>query len=90
VLKAIVDEGEAEAIALALERGELLIIDDLKGRKLARRLCLRIIGTLAILKAMKLKGLIEEIKPVIEKLRSKGFYLDNDLVDKLLIDVGEK
>jgi len=90
VLKAIVDEGEAEAIALALERGELLIIDDLKGRKLARRLGLKIIGTLAILKAMKLKGLIEEIKPVIEKLRKKGFYLDNDLVGKLLIDVGEK
>jgi len=39
---------------------------------------------------MKLKGLIEEIKPVIEKLRKKGFYLDNDLVDKLLIDVGEE
>jgi len=60
VLKAIVDEGEAEAIAL--ERGELLIIDDLKGRKLARKLGLKIIGTLVILKAMKLKGLIGEIK----------------------------
>lgn len=39
---------------------------------------------------MKLKGLIEEIKPVIEKLRKKGFYLNNDLIDKLLKDMEEK
>ena len=50
-------------LALALERGNLLIIDDLKGRKLARRLGLKIIGTLGLFKTMKLKGLIEEIKP---------------------------
>jgi len=89
-LKTIVDEGEAEAIALALERSNLLIIDDLKGRKLARRLGLKIIGTLGLLKTLKLKGLIEEIKPVIEELRKKGFYLSNDLIDKLLRDVEEK
>lgn len=41
VLKTIVDEGEAEAITLALEKNTLLIIDDLKGRKVARRLCLK-------------------------------------------------
>ena len=90
VLKTIVDEGKAEAIALALERGNLLIIDDLKGRKLARRLGLKIIGTLGLLKTMKLKGLIKEVKPVIEKPRKKGFYLSNDLIDKLLRDMGEK
>ncbi len=90
VLKTIVDEGEAEAIALALERNNLLIIDDLKGRKLARRLGLKIIGTLGLLKTTKLKGLIKEIKPVIEKLRKKGFYLSNNLIDKLLRDTGEK
>ncbi len=77
-------------LALALERGNLLIIDDLKGRKLARRLGLKIIGTLGLFKTMKLKGLIEEIKPVIEKLRKKGFYLSNDLIDRLLRDMGEK
>ncbi len=89
VLKTVVDEGEAEAIALALEKGHVLIIDDLKGRKLARRLGLRIIGTLGLLKVMKLKGLVREVKPFIEKLIEKGFYIDEDLVKKLLSDVGE-
>ena len=90
VLKTVVDEGEAEAIALALEKNKLLIIDDLKGRKLARRLGLRIIGTLGLLKTMKLKGLLGEVKPVIERLKEEGFYLSSDLVDRLLRDLGEK
>ena len=89
VLKTIVDEGEAEAITLALEKNSLLIIDDLKGRKAARRLGLEIIGTLGVLKAMKLKGIIREVKPFIERLREKGFYISDDLVNKLLSDIGE-
>ena len=52
VLKTIVDEGEAEAMTLALEKSDLLIIDDLKGRKVARRLGLEIIGTLGLLKKL--------------------------------------
>lgn len=89
VLKTIVDEGEAEAITLALEKNSLLIIDDLKGRKAARRLGLEIIGTLGVLKAMKLKGIVREVKPFIERLREKGFYISDDLVNKLLSDIGE-
>jgi len=89
VLKTIVDEGEAEAITLALEKNSLLIIDDLKGRKVARRLGLEIIGTLGVLKAMKLKDVIGEVKPFIERLREKGFYISDDLVNKLLSDIGE-
>ncbi len=89
VLKTIVDEGEAEAITLALEKNSLLVIDDLKGRKVARRLGLRIIGTLGVLKAMKLKGIVREVKPFIERLKEKGFYISDDLVNKLLSDIGE-
>ena len=90
VLETVVDEGEAEAIALALEKGSLLVIDDLKGRKLARRLGLRIIGTLGLLKTLKLKDLIKEVKPAIKRLKEKGFYINNNLVDSLLRDLGEK
>lgn len=89
VLKTIVDKGEAEAITLALEKSNLLIIDDLKGRKVARRLGLEIIGTLGVLKAMKLKDILREVKPFIERLREKGFYISDDLINKLLSDIGE-
>ncbi len=48
VLKTIVDGDGAEALTLALEKNSLLIIDDLKGRRMARKLGLEIIGTLGI------------------------------------------
>jgi predicted nucleic acid-binding protein len=47
-----IDEGEASAIALALEsEPSLLIIDDNKGRKVARKLGLNLTGSLGILKS---------------------------------------
>ena len=46
----IADAGEASAIALAAEnQPSLLIIDDLKGRKLAQKLNLTITGTLGLI-----------------------------------------
>jgi len=42
------------------------------------------------LKITKLRGLIREIKPAIKRLWREGFHLSNDLIDKLLIDLGEK
>lgn len=49
-----VDAGEASAIALALEMElPLLILDDLKGRKLASSLNLRYTGTLGVLVTAK-------------------------------------
>lgn len=50
VLQSSLVVGEASAIALALERKDfLLIIDELKGRKLATGLGLTITGTLGVL-----------------------------------------
>ncbi len=48
LLKQLLDEGESEAIALALERKSKLIIDEKKGRKIAMRQGLEIIGLLGI------------------------------------------
>lgn len=38
---------------------------------------------------MKLKGIVREVRPFIERLREKGFYISDDLVSKLLSDIGE-
>ena len=55
---------------------------------MARRLGLEIIGTLGLLKVMKLKGIIRK-KPFIGRLRGKEFYISDDLVNKPLSDVEE-
>ena len=58
VLLADLDEGEAEVIALAIELGaDRVLLDDLDGRRLARRIGLIPVGTLGILLCGPAKGL---------------------------------
>lgn len=64
------DIGEAEAIILALElNAELLLLDERRGRKVAKNLGIKqITGLLGVLLEAKQKGLISKIKPVIDQL----------------------
>jgi predicted nucleic acid-binding protein len=45
----------------------LLIINDLKGRKFAKEIGLKITGTLGVIIESKLAGHITSVKPIIEK-----------------------
>lgn len=80
-----IDKGEASAIALAKEMDNpLLILDDLKARKLAKKLNLKITGTLGIIHKAKEIGAIKYIKPIIEKLRETNFRISENIVQELL------
>ena len=82
VIELHVDRGEASAIALAMEYEDiLLILDDLKARKLARMLGLTITGTLGVINKAKSLELIKKIRPLIEKLKDAGFRISDDIVD---------
>lgn len=79
-------KGESSAIALASEFSDcLLIIDDLKARKTAQKLGLKVIGTLGLLVDAKLKGNIPSIKPFLEKIKQTNFRISNQL-ENLLLD----
>lgn len=85
ILEATVDKGEASAIALALEYDNcLLIIDDLKGRKLAKELKIQITGTLGILVDAKLRGHIKSVKNILQKIKSTNFRLTQELETNIL------
>jgi predicted nucleic acid-binding protein len=80
-----VDIGEASAIALAAEKdGALLILDDLKARKLARRLGMSFTGTLGVINKAKELGIINKIKPLVEQLRETDFRVSENIVENLL------
>jgi hypothetical protein len=86
----LVGRGEAEAMALAQAHpGSLLLLDDLRSRKLAERLHLRRIGTVALLARAKRAGMIQTLRPVLEALQAQGVYIRKELIDAALREVGE-
>jgi uncharacterized protein len=90
VLLADLDEGEAEAIVLALEVGaERIVMDDLDGRRLARRVGLRPIGTLGLLLAARRRGELASLREEIERLRREGFRVSDSVVQAILVEAGE-
>ena len=89
VLRLVVDDGEAEAIALALEKGWQLIVDDRKARSWAKRLGIRIIGTAGVLIRAKQAGLIPSVKPLLEAMQQEGFRMDPVLMAEVLRLAGE-
>lgn len=89
-LPRVLDPGEREAIALALElKAERVILDDLPARLVAEKLGLPVIGVLGILLACKLKGLISAVNPSLEALRATGFHFTPALAEWLLAEAGE-
>jgi len=89
-LNILVDLGEAEAIALGQEISDcILLLDDSQARKVAKRLNLRIVGTIGLLLRAKRMGLIGEIRPCIERLQSSGIYIRQGLIDAVLVEADE-
>jgi len=84
------DEGEAEVIVLAEElHANLIILDDNLARQIARLRGFKITGTLGILMAAKQQGLLPAVKPFLDRLRANGFWLNTDLYNRVLTQVGE-
>ena len=84
-LETQVDRGEASAIALASEHEDaLLILDDLKARKLAKELNFKITGTLGMIHKAKQLSVIEKVKPVIDDIQKTNFRISDKIVKELL------
>lgn len=84
------DEGERAVIAQALqERVTSIATDDMAARRLARRLGLEPIGTVGLLLAAKKRGMLPSLQDEIERLRTLGFWITDDLVHQALREAGE-
>jgi predicted nucleic acid-binding protein len=89
-LETQVDYGEASAIALASQYEDvLLLLDDLKARKLATRLNFKITGTLGIIHKAKQISVIDKVKPLIEKLLTTDFRVSENIIEEILKLNGE-
>ncbi len=85
------DRGEAEAIALAVEReADLLLLDERKARAVARRLERPVIGVLGVLVEAKRRQLLPAVRPVLDELLTRaGFRISGSLRSRVLQETGE-
>lgn len=88
-LQADLDPGEAEAIALAERLGATLLIDERKGRRIARASGIRVRGTVGVLILASERGLIPAIRPDLDALIAAGFHVSGTLYADALRLAGE-
>lgn len=79
-----VDEGESEAIVLAIqESADLILLDEYDARELARNHGLKITGVIGILLKANKIGKIQDPVYHLDKLKKSGFWISDELYEKV-------
>ena len=75
------DQGEAEAIVLALDiKADYVLMDETLGRQIAVTYHLQPLGLLGVLVLAKHKGLIGAVAPLMDRLQLEAnFFIDRHL-----------
>jgi predicted nucleic acid-binding protein len=78
----MLDPGEAGVIqtALAERIPTQVLIDEKKGRKVARLYGLQVFGTARLLVEAKQAGLIDSVGQAMQAMRSNGYWIDEKIV----------
>ena len=89
-LARLLDPGEAEAIALAeQEAARFLLVDDARGRRIARSRDIAVVGVAGVLLAAKSRGEIPAVGPILEALSNTGYRLSHRLIAAVLARADE-
>ena len=81
------DRGESEAIKYAADnKADLVLIDEISGRRAAKMMHLNCIGSLGVLVAAYKSKYISEkaVKAALEQMKSSNMYFDDKLIDSVL------
>jgi predicted nucleic acid-binding protein len=83
------DAGEAQALALANALNCPVLIDERRGRTVAKQMNISIVGTVGLLVKAKQEGLIVELKKYLSEMTEHGYRLSPALIRQALEVVGE-
>jgi predicted nucleic acid-binding protein len=87
--KALLDEGESQALALATKLQCGILIDERFGRMVAKQHDIPVIGVMAILLQAKASGKIKAVKPLIDTLLQCDYRLSKRVINLVLAKAGE-
>lgn len=76
------DAGETQAILLASELGCPVLMDEKRGRAVAKRSEVPVLGTVGLLLAAKQEGLIEAINPLLNQMLAHEYRLAGSLIEQ--------
>jgi uncharacterized protein len=84
------DAGEAAVLQLAQEQQvPWVCIDERRGRQMALAVGLKVVGSLGLLLRAKREGLVEAVRPYVERLQSYGVWYRPELLERVLDAAGE-
>lgn len=87
---AYLGRGEAEVLTLSKEKkAQLILMDEKKARKAARRAGFEVIGVLGLLLTAKHRRLIQAVRPFVEELMKQGFRLSKKVAERALREADE-
>jgi len=90
-LRLDLDWGEAEAIALALDKGiSAIIMDERDGRTTAKAMGLSPVGVIGILLRAKKLGDVNSVSQALQALKKNvGFFISKSFEEEVLKEAGE-
>jgi len=84
------DAGESAVLAMAHGEPDCeVVLDDLAARCCAARLRIHCVGTLGLVLAARRLDIVPAARPLVERLRQVGLYLDDELIEEVLKRIGE-
>jgi hypothetical protein len=86
----VLDPGEAEARLLAEEvECRFLLIDERKGRAVAERRGITVVGVAGVLLAARKRCLIDAVLPILKSLEVGGYRFSSELMKEIARLAGE-
>lgn len=81
--------GEVAVLADAAQHTHIALVDDRRARAIAQRLNIAIVGSGAVLLALKANGRIVRIRPALDAWQMRGYFVAPAVVSERLRRAGE-
>ncbi len=88
-LLAALDAGEAQAIVLARKLHCGVLMDEKRGRQVALKRGIAVVGVLGVLLQAKREGYLGELKSILLQLQHSDYRLSEELLERVLELAGE-